>query len=74
MNTKIIIERLKSPVVWIGIGALIISASGVEPQTLTSWGILWENILKFLSNPFMVASAGLAIFSFLNNPSDKEQF
>ena len=74
MNTKLIIERLKSPVVIFGIVGLILQAAQVDPQTLTSWEILWDNILKFLGNPIQLATAIYLIFGLLNNPSDKENF
>ena len=74
MNIKEIISRLKSPVVLFGIVALIIQAAQVEPSTLTSWGILGDNLVAFFSNPFQLATAVYLIFAFLNNPADKDNF
>jgi len=67
-------ERLKSPIVWFGLIAVVLSAAQISPENLTSWSILWANILATLSNPFLVGSILVAIFAFLNNPDNKDGF
>lgn len=67
-------QRLKSPVVWAGIAAIIISVSGINPENMTEWGILAENVLNIFKNPFILISIIVSIFAFLNNPKDKEHF
>lgn len=67
-------KRLKSPIVWFGLVAVILSAAQISPENLTSWGILWGNIVATLSNPFLVGSILVAVFAFLNDPSNKDGF
>jgi hypothetical protein len=67
-------ERLKSPVVWAGIIATIITVSGIDPSNMTEWGILGQNLLNIVKNPFLLISVSVAVFGFLNNPSDKKRF
>lgn len=69
-----IIERLKSPIVWLGIGSTIIAVSGIEPSNMTEWGILFDNLMNIFKNPFLFISCGIAIYSYLNNPTDKDNF
>ena len=71
---KVIIERLKSPVVWFGLIAVILSAAQISPTNMTSWDILWGNIVSAALNPFLVGTTIVAIYAFLNNPADKENF
>lgn len=74
MNWKIIIERLKSPVVLFGIVALIVQAAQIDPSSLTSWDILGANLVAFLGNPIQLATAFYLIFGLLNNPETKDKF
>ena len=71
---KEIIKRLRSPVVWAGLFAIVISVSGINPENMTEWGILADNVLDIFKNPFILISIVVSIFAFLNNPKDKEHF
>ena len=66
--------RFKSPVVWFGIVSTIIAVSGIAPETLTSWDLLWEAIVRIFTNPFTFFSCGIAVYAFLNNPTTPEKF
>ena len=74
MNWKVIVERFKSPIVWFGLVATILSAAQISPENLTSWDILGANLLAFVSNPFLLGTAVVMVFAYINNPSDKEKF
>lgn len=65
-------DRLKSPVVIFGLVATLLNAAQISPSNITSWGILGENIMLFLSNPFLIGTAIVAIVAYFNNPTDKE--
>jgi hypothetical protein len=65
-------EKLTSIPVWLGVLSVLIISSGIDPSTIITWQILGENIIKFLSNPFMVFSSAMAIYSFWNNPNNKK--
>jgi len=74
MSIKTILERFKSPVVWIGLGATLLSAAQISPANMTSWPILWDNIVATVSNPFLFVGALIAVFAFINNPETKDKF
>ena len=74
MSVKVIFERLKSPIVWLGLGATFIMASGINPENMTSWGILIENIVAWFSNPYLFGSTVIAWYAYLNNPTNKDGF
>jgi len=74
MSVKVILERLKSPVVVFGLIAVVLSAAQISPSNLTSWEILGDNLLAFVSNPFLVGTALVSIYAFLNNPTNKDGF
>lgn len=58
-------NRFKNPWFWVGLVGILLSASGVDPNTFTSWGALWSGILSVLKNPVQLAAcfmAGLGVF------------
>jgi hypothetical protein len=66
--------RLQSPVVWFGLIATVLVAAQISPQNLTSWDILWANIVTALSNPYIVGLIIIEVYAYLNNPADKKNF
>lgn len=74
---KEIKERIVSPVFWLGVGsiiAIIFQTAGIKFEEMTSWEVLLDNIITIISNPYMVISILVAVFSFLNNPKNKKGF
>ena len=71
---KELFKRFRSPVVVGGIFTIIIVVSGIEPSNMTSWGLLFENILAVFKNPFALISIIWQVIAFLNNPTDKENW
>ena len=71
---KEMLKRFKSPVVISGLFTIIIVASGVNPENMTSWGVLFENIIAIFKNPFVFISIVWQVIAFLNNPTDKENW
>jgi hypothetical protein len=74
MSVKVILERLKSPVVLFGLVAVLLSAAQISPENLTSWEVLGDNLIAFISNPFLVGTAIVSIYAFFNNPTNKDGF
>ena len=71
---KELFKRFRSPVVIGGIFTIVIVVSGIEPSNMTSWGLLFENILAIFKNPFALISIIWQVIAFLNNPTDKENW
>lgn len=69
---KEMLKRFKSPVVISGLFTIIIVASGVNPENMTSWGVLFENIIAIFKNPFVLLSIIWQVVAFLNNPANKK--
>ena len=61
--------RFKNPWFWVGLGGVILSAMGVSPEMLTSWGAVWEAVVNLLRNPFMLVSAVLAVLGVFVDPT-----
>lgn len=59
LNLKV---RAKNPWFWIGIGAVILSAMGVDPKMFTSWSAVWDAVVALFTNPFKLATVALAVF------------
>jgi phi LC3 family holin len=66
LNLKV---RMKNPWFWIGLGGIIFTAMGVSPEMLTSWDILWDNIVALVQNPFMLGSVAIAIVGVFIDPT-----
>lgn len=71
---KELLKRFKSPVVISGIFTIIIVVSGISPENMTSWGLLFDNIIAIFQNPFVFISIVWQVIAFLNNPIDKENW
>ena len=71
---KELFKRFRSPIVISGIFTIFIVVSGIEPSNMTSWGLLFENILAIFKNPFVLISIIWQVIAFLNNPTDKENW
>lgn len=72
------IVRFKNPYFWIGLIAVLLAAIGVNPESITSWDILANQIMELLQNPFAIGCVIVAIIGYVNDPttsslSDSEQ-
>lgn len=63
--------RAKNPYFWIGLIAVILASVGVSPESLTSWGILSEQIRILIQNPFALGCVFVAILGYVNDPTTK---
>lgn len=62
-------ERIKNPWFWIGIGAIALTAIGVDPTMFTSWEAVSDSVKAVLSNPFQLGTMVLAILAVFVDPS-----
>ncbi len=68
------IARLKNPEFWTGLISLVLlifSAAGIDFNTMTSWGALWEGVKAILSNPVSVVAVIGAIVGISANTQSK---
>ena len=66
MNIKV---RIKNPYFWVGVIGVILTAMGINPEMLTSWGAVWEAIVNLLQNPFMIGSVIIALLGIFVDPT-----
>lgn len=61
--------RLKNPWFWVGLIGVILTAMGVSPESLTSWDILYSNLIALIQNPFMLGSVAVAVLGVIVDPT-----
>lgn len=61
--------RLKNPWFWVGVASVAVAATGIDVNTLTSWGAVAEAIIAVLSNPLQLAAVVLSILSIFIDPT-----
>lgn len=66
MNLKV---RIRNPFFWIGLLGVILTAMGISPETLTSWGAVYVAIQDLVSNPFMLGSVFVAVLGVFVDPT-----
>lgn len=65
--------RIKNPV-WCGQVALaiivpILSYFGYSFESMTSWGIVGETLIRAIQNPYLIAITVISILNTLNDPT-----
>lgn len=61
--------RLKNPWFWIGIVGVLLTALGIDPAMLTSWEALRTAFMDVLGNPYLLASAAVALLGQFIDPT-----
>ena len=61
--------RFKNPWFWIGVGGVLLTALGIEPQMLTSWEALRQAAMDVIGNPFLLGSAAVALLGQFIDPT-----
>ena len=61
--------RFKNPWFWLGLIGLFFTASGVNPETLTSWAALKQALVDFIGNPFLIGTAAIALLGQFIDPT-----
>ncbi len=67
MNT----DRFRNPWFWVGLVGVLLTATGMEPEMFTSWGVLMQSVLDVLKNPYLLATALLAVLGVFVEPTTK---
>ena len=61
--------RFKNPWFWVGLGGVILTAMGINPETFTSWSAVKDQALALVGNPFMLVSVLLAVLGVFIDPT-----
>lgn len=61
--------RVKNPYFWVGFVGIILTAMGVSPEMFTSWSAVGNQLLEFVSNPFMIGSVIVAVIGVIVDPT-----
>ena len=65
--------RIKNPVFWVNIALSIIAPIGVyfgiAAQDLTTWTMLWDTLVKAVSNPYVVFTIVVSMWNAINDPT-----
>lgn len=61
--------RAKNPWFWVGLAGVILTAMGVSPDMLTSWGAVADAFRNLITNPFLLGSVAVAVLGVLVDPT-----
>lgn len=62
-------NRFTNPWFWVGVVSVALTAIGVDPNTFTSWGAVWDGILSVLQNPVQLTTMALAVLAVFVDPT-----
>ena len=63
--------KLKNPMFYIGLIAIIFASAGIDATTLTSWNLLLTALLSIVENPFTLICVIIAVVGVFNDNSNK---
>lgn len=61
--------RMKNPWFWVGLVGVVLTAMGIHPEMLTSWGLVWQAMKELVHNPFMLGSVVVAVMGVFVDPT-----
>lgn len=61
--------RMKNPWFWVGLAGVVLTAMGVSPEMLTSWGAVADAFQALVTNPFVLATTILAVLGVFVDPT-----
>lgn len=61
--------KLKNPMFYIGLIAIIFASAGIDATTLTSWNLLLTALLSIVENPFTLICVIIAVVGVFNDNS-----
>lgn len=64
-----ITERLKNPWFWVTLIGLFLTATGISPETLTSWELLKVALINAFGNPYALGCFILALLGQFIDPT-----
>ena len=59
--------RFRNPYFWIGLIGILLMSIGVETSMLTSWELVFDNIVELIKNPFMIGSTFVALWGYIQD-------
>lgn len=62
-------ERFKNPYFWLGVGAVALTAMGVDASTFTSWQSVGVAAMDLVTNPFMIGTTAVALLGVFVDPT-----
>lgn len=65
-------QKLKNPVFWASLIAIVLAAGGVNFESLTSWNLLAEALFGIVKNPVALVSCVVAAYGVFNDNSTKQ--
>lgn len=68
LNLKV---RLRNPWFWVSLAGVILTAMGISPEMLTSWGAVWQAVKELVGNPFLLGSVAVAVLGVFIDPTTK---
>lgn len=64
-------KRFKNVYFWLGVIAVVLTAMGIAPETLTSWTAVLDAFKDLFTNPFKLGSVIVALIGVYVNPTTK---
>lgn len=65
-------NKFKNPMFWIGLVTTIFLASGIDPESLTSWTLVYEGLVSIVENPVKLIAVIGAVYAIFNDNSTKK--
>lgn len=62
-------KRMKNLYFWIGLIGVILTAVGVDAETLITWEAVWNAVCDLVKNPYLLGCAAAAIIGVVVDPS-----
>ena len=62
-------NKLRNPYFWLSMIAVVFSAGGIDFNTLTSCGLLFDAVKSILSNPVLIFAVVVALLGIWNDNS-----
>lgn len=63
--------KFRNPIFWASLIAIIFASAGVDFNTLTSWNLLGEALLRILQNPVALVAVIVGMVGVFNDNSTK---
>ena len=62
-------KRLTNLWFWVGMVGVVLTATGANPEMFTSWQVLCDEVKALFANPYLLATAFLAVLGVLTDPT-----
>lgn len=64
-------KRSRNVWFWIGLVGVVLTAMGINPEMLTSWGVVKDSLIALISNPYMIGCVVIAVVGVFVDPTTK---